>query len=595
MDHPITLRELDVLHVEDLTPSIRRLVLGGTELGPLVRDGIACPAFVSDAADDHVKIFPPTTAPLVLPTQAEGHLHWPEDPPAVARDYTVRRFDAVAGELVLDVVLGHDGPGAGWADGIRVGERIHVAGPRHSVAHPMDVASYVLVGDEAALPAIARFCDELPAAARVTVVALAAEADRAYPLGGRSIVWIDPHEDTRVLLDAVRAAVIAEPSAYVWAALEFQAARELRPVLREAGVERSAHHVTHYWRRAVPIPDDERAAAEALVRPLVDLVAPTVLRVAVTIGLPDALAAGADTPSALAGRTGCDPDAISVVLGYLEARGLVRALADDRYELTTGGELLRHDDPSGLAGFLDERGANGHMATALPALRHAVETGQAAYEHVHGRTFWDGLSADPRLAARFDDQLAGWADRWAPALADLDVWPQHGRVLDVGGGQGVLVAALATAHPCLQLALLELPGAADRARASLAARDLPCPVEVAAGDFFEPLPRADRIVLAQVLHDWRDDDAARILRRCAEALAPDGRLLVAERLPTGGAGLGDHAAMSVLMLALFGAKERSRQDYEALLADAGFAVVAVHPTGTALAVLEARHAPTPDP
>ena len=588
MDHPITLRELHVRRIDDLTPSIRRVALAGAQLGPLVRDGIACPAFVSEAADDHVKIFPPVSDPLVLPTQHDGHLHWPEDPPAVARDYTVRRFDAASGELLLDVVLGHDGPGAVWAEHVAVGDRIHVAGPRHSVEHPMDAASYVLVGDEAALPAIARFCDELPDSARVCVVAVARDDDRAYPLAAPRIVWIDPVAGDAALFDAVRAAVATEPAAYVWAALEFGAARALRAVLQEAGVARSSHYVTHYWRRAVTIPAEERAAAEALVRPLVDLVAPTVLRVAVTVGLPDALAAGADTRVALAGRTGCDPDAIGVVLEYLQARGLVRSLDDERYELTTAGELLREDDPSGLAGFLDQRGANGHMATALPALRHAVETGGSAYEHVHGRTFWQVLDADRLLGSRFDRQLAGWADQWAPAVAALDVWPPHGRVLDVGGGQGVLAAALAASHPMLEITLLELGGAAERARQALAAGDLAAPVDVVTGSFFDPLPRADRIVLAQVLHDWRDDDATRILHRCADALAPDGRLLIAERLPAGGAGAGDHAAMSVLMLALFGAKERTRSDYDALLAGAGLEIVALHPTGTALAVLEAR-------
>lgn len=595
IDNPITLRALTITRIVDVTPGIRRFTLGGAELGPVRRDGVDCPAFVTGAADDHIKIFPPTSDPLVLPTQDHGHLHWPENPPAVARDYTVCRFDAAAGELDIEALLHHDGPGARWADEAQVGDTLHIAGPRSSHALPDDVP-LILIGDDAALPAIARFLAEAADDSRITVIVVLDEINASYPLPDQftqRLIRSQPNADPPEVFDAVRAALAAHPDAFVWAALEFRTSRDLRAVLREANIPRQQTLVTHYWRRPTAAAADVRAAAEAALRPMVDLLTPTVLRVAVTIGLPSAIFAGAHTVETAAARTGCDQNAIGVILGYLATQQVVRKHSDDTYELTATGELLLPDDPSGYHDYLHLHLASGQMASSLPGLLHAVETGRSAYEHVHGRGFWDALSAEPTLGTSFDRQLAGWAAEWVPDIARLHVWAEVGRVVDVGGGAAVLATAVAVANPHLDVTIVELAGPAERAHQTVIEHGVADRVDVVVGSFFDPLPTAaDIYVLAQVLHDWPDDEAGQILARCAEALADDGRLLILERLPDPGdaSSESEHSAMSVLMLALFGARERTVDDYRALLADRGLSLTRIDRLPAGLCVIEARRA-----
>jgi hypothetical protein len=106
-------------------------------------------------------------------------------------------------------------------------------------------------------------------------------------------------------------------------------------------------------------------------------------------------------------------------------------------------------------------------------------------------------------------------------------------VVDVGGGNGTLLAALLREHPDLRGTVLDLPGAAEAARKALTAAGLADRSDATAGSFFDPLPPgAGGYLLCAVLHDWDDAPARAILRRCAEATGTDGRVFVVEKLVT---------------------------------------------------------------
>ncbi|WP_051498951.1 methyltransferase [Nocardia sp. BMG51109] len=111
----------------------------------------------------------------------------------------------------------------------------------------------------------------------------------------------------------------------------------------------------------------------------------------------------------------------------------------------------------------------------------------------------------------------------APVIARAYPWGALGHVVDVGGGNASLLIALLHAHDALRGTALDLPGPIARAEHALAATDL----GDHAGSFFDPLPAgAGGYVLSGVLHDWPDEDALRILRRCADAVPPTGKVLV---------------------------------------------------------------------
>jgi len=146
------------------------------------------------------------------------------------------------------------------------------------------------------------------------------------------------------------------------------------------------------------------------------------------------------------------------------------------------------------------------------------------------------------------------------------------RVVDVGGGRGTLLAAILQRWEHLHGVLFDLPHVADRARPELAAR-FGQRVQVHAGDFFVDLPGgADVHLLRHVLHNWNDEQALCLLRQCAGAIVPGGRVLVIETIlaPDNRADLA--CMLDLEMMVLTGGRERRRPELRRLLTAAGLAI-----------------------
>lgn len=580
IQHPISLRCLQVAAVRDVTPGMRAIALSGAELGAFERGGIACEPFTTQSPDDHVKLFFERDGALVLPTQDIGHLDWPDDDRLTARDYTVRRYDARTATLEIEALTGHAGPGGNWARAVQVGDPVYVAGPPYSLTHPVDHGALLLIGDDSALPAIARFFDESTADARAIVFV---EPDqRDYPLPADRVVRVIGH-DAAALGELLDAEWEHRPPDYVWGGLEYSAARQLRRELKTRQLAGS--YVSHYWRRDEA--DRARALhdAQARLAGLTDLITPWAVRVAATLGVADAIAGGATTAASIADACGANPIATRTLLNQLATKGVFRR-DGEHYLLTPVGELLLDGDEHEWRDFLHLDRASGLMAAGLDGMRDAVVSGRAGFELRHGQTFWQHLDEQPDRGAVFDAHLGEWADEWSPSIIADPVWDPARTVVDIGGGSGTFAAALLDAHAHLTVTVVELPETAARATELFARRGLAGRAAVAGQSFFEPLPAgADVYVLAQVLHDWPDAEATRILRRAAEAAGAGGTVVVLERLDSGDAD--EHAEMSLLMLTLFGSRERTVEEYRQLFGEAGLCLAEVRHTGP-LAVLLGR-------
>lgn len=221
--HELKVRDLEVARVEDLTPHVRAVTLAGSELA----------GFTTASFDDHVKL-------MLDLGGAEP----------VRRDYTPRHHDAMAGELTLEFALHGEGPAAQWAAQAEPGQRVRVGGPRGSFIVPVDYDWHVLVGDESALPAIARRLEELPADARVTVIAQVADpADRRElrTAAALDLTWV---ADATACLAAVRTLALPAGEGYVWCAGEAAEVAALRRVfVEDKGHDRHAIRAAAYWKR----------------------------------------------------------------------------------------------------------------------------------------------------------------------------------------------------------------------------------------------------------------------------------------------------------------------------------------------------------
>ncbi|MPS26077.1 MAG: siderophore-interacting protein [Alcaligenaceae bacterium] len=232
--HELKFRLLRVRAVRKVTPRLLRVTLEGEDLA----------GFASAAHDDHVKLFFPAPGQQrpVVPTPGPNGMVFPEGQPRpAARDYTPRRYDVAAGELDIEFALHGDGPAAEWAARAEAGQYLGVGGPRGSFVLEGDFDGYLLVGDETALPAIARRLEELPEGARAVVVAEVADVAEEQSFDTRADVavrWV--HRDGvapgRPELLAQAVAELGKPQGdwYAWVAAESGVARRVRQVLVES-------------------------------------------------------------------------------------------------------------------------------------------------------------------------------------------------------------------------------------------------------------------------------------------------------------------------------------------------------------------------
>lgn len=310
------------------------------------------------------------------------------------------------------------------------------------------------------------------------------------------------------------------------------------------------------------------------------------IHASVMLGIADLLAAGSRTNDELAAATGTHAPTLYRLLRALASVEVLRELDDRRFELTTLGECLRTDVPHSLASWAAFVGRP-YYWQAWTGLLHSVHTGENAFRHINGMDVWTYRSNYPEENAIFNRAMIALSRRsFADLLATYDFGRFH-TLVDVGGGNGALLAAILGAHPMLQAILFDQPHVVAAAPALLAEAGVAERCQVVAGDFFVAVPRgADAYVLRVIIHDWEDEEAIRILRTVRAAIRTDGLLLLIEHV-IGPPNEGREAKFSDLnMLVSPGGRERTQEEFATLLAAADFNLVRVVDAG-AYAVIEA--------
>ncbi len=236
--HTFQARHLQVVRRTLLSPGFVRLTLAGPALA----------GFVSAGFDDHLKLILPQPGQErpALPALQDGRPVFP-DPRPVLRDYTPARHDAAAGELDIEVALHDAGPASDWAASAGVGQWVGIAGPRGSLVIPTGFDWHWLMGDETALPAIARRLAELPASAVATVrIQLNNPADQRTLASAAQVdlQWVS------ALPAAVEALALPPGAGFVWAAGEHSdMAAVRRAMLAKPGVDPKRMRISAYWKR----------------------------------------------------------------------------------------------------------------------------------------------------------------------------------------------------------------------------------------------------------------------------------------------------------------------------------------------------------
>jgi hypothetical protein len=313
------------------------------------------------------------------------------------------------------------------------------------------------------------------------------------------------------------------------------------------------------------------------------IIAAQAMYAVIKLGIPDLLAAGPKTIAELASSCGAQPAMLERLLRALTSLSLFERTAEGSYRNTPLADVLRTDHPQ-------SQRDSGMFLTApflwrpLGELTESVRTGEPAFERVFGQSFFEYLAGHPEDAALFDRVMTQGVAFTSPALLKTYDFSRFRRLVDVGGGQGALLRDILAATPKLEGVLFDLPTAVAGAPEVLGS-EVATRTQIVGGSFFESIPEgADAYILKGVIHDWADEDAARILGNVRRAIRADGTLLLVESLVDSSerpSGLGD------LLMLVIGGRDRSEADFRRLLGFAGFGVAGVTATG-ASSLIECR-------
>jgi O-methyltransferase domain/Dimerisation domain len=285
------------------------------------------------------------------------------------------------------------------------------------------------------------------------------------------------------------------------------------------------------------------------------------LAVAADLGVADALAAGPRHVTEVAREVDADGDTLHRILRALASDGVFAEESPGVFRNTDASEALRRG--SGARDFAHLFGGVWHRAAG-----ELSASGRPTFAGLYGTDFWSWLADHPGERGAFDRAMAVGSDRKAELLAALE-WRGDEVVVDVGGGDGSLLAGLLTRQPGLRGVVFDLPEA-NRDGGSLGDR-----LRFVAGDFFDRAEPGDAYILATILHDWDDEHAARILRAIRASAPPGARVLVLDAVVAPGNEPHGAKWLDLLMLVLFGGRERDEAQWRRLLTEGGFEPVRV--------------------
>jgi hypothetical protein len=315
------------------------------------------------------------------------------------------------------------------------------------------------------------------------------------------------------------------------------------------------------------------------------------IHVAAVLRLADHLAGGPREVDWLAEQSACDAASLYRLLRALATVGVYEELPDRRFGLTPLGEALRHDVAGSVAPWVEHTASASHRA-AWGGLLGSIRTGENAFTTIHGQSAWDYRAARPEDSAVFDAAMTSISQTVSAGVLEAYDFRGLATIIDVGGGRGALLGAILARYPDAHGVLGDQPHVIAGAPEVLGALGVLDRCDVVAVDFMDSVPGGgDAYLLKSIIHDWEDPEAVTILRSVRRAMAPAAVVLLVERLiaePNGDPdGMGMLAAFSDLnMLVGPGGRERTEDEFDAILAAAGLRRSRTLRTTTGFAVIE---------
>jgi DNA-binding transcriptional ArsR family regulator len=306
------------------------------------------------------------------------------------------------------------------------------------------------------------------------------------------------------------------------------------------------------------------------------------------LGVADVLAEGPQQVEEIAQRVGAHGSTLYRVLRVLGDAGVVTELEDRHFALTPLGAVLRSDVPGSLRGVMTMLGMPFHRHPWTD-LYTTVTTGEAAFDRVHGAAKFDYLAEHPEDAAVYESAMTSLSSSDTVSIVAAYDFTRLGTIMDVGGGHGGLLTAILSANPHLHGVLFDQPAVVAGTAEELSRAGVGDRCTVVGGDFFESVPEgSDAYLLSDVIHDWDDEHAVKILSSCRAAMADTGCVLIAEMVLPEGAAPSTAKLMDVeVMVMSSGGRNRTEAQFRVLLDQAGLRLTRIVPSSGPVSLVEA--------
>jgi hypothetical protein len=329
----------------------------------------------------------------------------------------------------------------------------------------------------------------------------------------------------------------------------------------------------------------DQPLATALIQLITGSWVSQAIYVAAKLGLADLMKDGPKSCDDLADAVRADASSLRRLLRALSSVGVFAETDDGQFHLTPVAELLKSDAPYSMRAFATMISEDWHWPV-WGKLLYSVRTGKSAFDHVHGVGPYEYFPHNPGAARLFDEAMTGFsAPAVKPILFAYD-FSKYKKVIDVAGGNGNLIIPLLKINSETSAILFDLPHVIERTKGRIAEEGLTERCELVVGDLFQAVPEGgDLYIMKHIMHGFGDKDALSILRNCRRAMSGDARLLIIEMVisPSNNPSFGKLLDLEMLLI---GGAERTEAEYRTLLAEAGFKMTRVIPTGSAVSIVE---------
>jgi len=308
--------------------------------------------------------------------------------------------------------------------------------------------------------------------------------------------------------------------------------------------------------------------------------------VAAKLGIPDLIAPSPQSVAELARQTATDEVSLGRLLRALVSIGVLQADDTGRIGNSPLSETLRRDVPGSLRAIAIMLGEE-HLQ-AWGNLLHSVRTGEPAFDNLYGKNFFEYVAEHPESSETFNDAMTAFTTQMQHALLAAYDFSGITRLVDVGGGHGLMLAAILQANPHLHGIVFDLPHVVAGAGAVLESHGVSDRCETVGGDFFAEVPAGDAYIMSNIIHDWDDERSIKILDNCRQAMTGDGKVLLVEMvIPDNNEPFAGKWLDLNMLVMTPGGRERTADEYRELLAKAGLSLNRIVPTQGNDSVVEA--------